>query len=380
MTGLWKNSQVCAVPFEITAECPVTGAVVLHMQAGVLVAPVFMPACTQATVKGLTVLVLTAWSSILLTQACLNAQTRTLSPTPPATARLDTQPSYTGEFNPERQKPLRAESSAWAISLVSSGPPEVHGAARTFLFRVKRKPTGAQSEFRISNETAQVDEIHVVHESRVVVIGRILANTCIINLIDLSTGALLDSIWCFRPAVSPDRRLVAYVKVYPAHFVQGESAQYLLYDLTATPAANKTDPHRTSDHINVGLPIFPEGSANAPGDNTGVAEEHRHWMASVGFSWVDNTTLAFADGHRGMNRLVVVSLANGIRRPQVSVTPIDAQDVVDLSKCPDYTHKPEHAFSVIDIRVPEDKEGYLTLQFRSLGYCLRRSSMDIRIR
>jgi hypothetical protein len=103
-------------------------------------------------------------------------------------------------------------------------------------------------------------------------------------------------------------------------------------------------------------------------------------MASVGFSWVDNTTLAFADGHRGMNRLVVVSLANGIRRPQVSVTPIDAQDVVDLPKCPDYTHKPEYAFSVIDIRVPEDKEGYLTLQFRSLGYCLRRSSMDIRIR
>jgi hypothetical protein len=222
------------------------------------------------------------------------------------------------------------------IALKRTEPCLTCPAQRAFLFEVKRRAKGTASEFRIANDTAQIDQVYAVNNERAAIVGRIQSSTTIVNLVDVNTGKLLDEFWCFDPSVSPDGRFVAYGKVFPLHFVPGVSYEYLVYDLTAVPEHNRTPTNkgRTANRVDVGWPVYPVGLSNGSDDNILSDQALAHFISSDGFFWLDKSdTVAFVDRWQGANRLVVADVSVGIQQPRVSVYPIETAAVVDLPAC-----------------------------------------------
>jgi hypothetical protein len=177
-----------------------------------------------------------------------------------------------------------------------------------FVLETFLKRRARSSRFRLANLTAQVDDMHFAGRARAVAARRLPPDTRIANVIDLSTGTVLDSIMCFPPSTSPERRLPACQKAFPARFVEGPTARYLIYDLLASPRENQLAPRRADDHANVGCRLFPSGIRTAPSDSVPPAEAQPRTMPSDALCSSRNATLAFADRHRQTYSLMPVHL------------------------------------------------------------------------
>jgi hypothetical protein len=234
---------------------------------------------------------------------------------------------------------IAGESPKWKVWLEGSGScPQLAASGRCFHFRAERRATGATSGFQLANKTAQVDAISITPDGRAVVLGRATANLAVVTLIGLPSGASLDEFMGWRPEISPDVRYVAYIKWYPPHIGYGYSLtdEYLAYDLMASPLQNRTPASRKRmDHYDVGWPLYPEGARNAPGDNVLDANNApTHSLASDGFFWPGGgDTVMFVDRWRGVNRLVVADLTDGVQRPKVAVHVIRDRQLVDFPAC-----------------------------------------------
>ncbi|MDP9268873.1 MAG: hypothetical protein M3P27_11200 [Acidobacteriota bacterium] len=252
-------------------------------------------------------------------------------------------------FSPGHQRPLKARHGKVALSLLGEEPCRSCPAGRRFRLLVSGVSKQPRS-LTLANETAQIDSVYLVDASLTIIVGRVLANTSIVTLIENDTGSIRDSFYCFWPAVSDDRRYVAYVKVFPAHFVEGETSEYLLYDVKLTPRANRIQPAvLLSDHINVGRPIYPPGSVNRPGDNTLVAEAERHEIVANGLYWLPVENLAFVDRVDGGLFLVVADLSAHTSAAKIAVTPVQIEAIVDPARCKTFQVEPHFAFQVAGI-------------------------------
>jgi hypothetical protein len=222
------------------------------------------------------------------------------------------------------------------ISLKRTEPCSTCPAQRAFLFEVKHRGNGGASEFRIANDTAQIDQAYVVNSERTAIVGRVQSSTSILNLVDVNTGKLLDEFWCFDPSISPSNRFVAYAKVFPLHFVPAVSYEYLIYDLTVTPEENRTPPNRgrMGDRYDVGWPVYPESLSNSPGDNILSDQTVAHLISSDGFFWLGQTDIvAFVDRWQGANNLIIADVSRGAHEPKVGVHLLDGGKIVDMAGC-----------------------------------------------
>lgn len=299
------------------------------------------------------------------------------------------QRTYGADYDPGRNRPAGAESEDWRISFIGAEPCQDCSSGKLFLFEARDKRTGTTKQFRIANETFQIDETRLVPGARVVVVGRAAAYIYTVTVVDLKAARVLDWFLCFRPSVSDDNRLVAYVKLYPIHFMKGVSNEYLVYDLTANPQENRVG--RGNAHsgeqlnidlaVDVGLPLYPAGSKNTRGDNILDDESLAHGDASYEFFWLNgNHILGFADRWQGVNRLILADLRGGVRKPQVTVIPIDTEQIVDTTRCKDYAAEhPEYAFYVSGISFAGGGEEHLCVHFSTLSSspCLRREVLEI---
>jgi hypothetical protein len=120
---------------------------------------------------------------------------------------------------------------------------------------------------------AQVDEIHVVDPTRAVIVGQAQSAVGEVIVLGPRSARVIDRFLGLHPVISPDRTRIAYVKVYPVHFTEGVSAQYLVYDRTKPPSAFRhptvaapRDPAATqlSERVNVGVPVYPRDAENVP--------------------------------------------------------------------------------------------------------------------
>ena len=127
-------------------------------------------------------------------------------------------------------------------------------------------------------------------------------------IVDPSKKALVDSFSAWYPVISPNQRWIAFVKAFPLHGVNG-SDQYLLYDLTKSPAENRPDGN-VSD---LGRVIFPPGHENYPGSNIDLPESQQH-LGGRRIYWApDSRAIAFEDRIVEGPGVVVVTLNdNGI--------------------------------------------------------------------
>ena len=135
-----------------------------------------------------------------------------------------------------------------------------------------------------------------------------------VYLINRADGSLLDYLWGFAPAMSPNQRWLVYRKFYPARTELPVSEEYLLYDLTKSPAQNRPPGIALSDYANVGSAIFPVGQKNLEGDNIELLPpEQQHGVGSgysgPGFFWApDSRAVAFGDFVQQKLSIVLVTL------------------------------------------------------------------------
>lgn len=251
--------------------------------------------------------------------------------------------------------PRRAESAGVVVRLTNFRVfknPSTKNYDAEFDFEVERAGDDAKHRFSIADRNlTQLDRMHIVDPSRLLLIGRFSSGAYCMMVLELPEGRIVDRFLGRWPEVSPDNQLVAFVKFSPLR-LHDVTAVYLVYDLRKSPDSNRT--YQATDELVrdeiAGLPIYPEGSRNLPGDNIGIPEERGHEISSDGFFWLDARTLAFVDRYKGKNSLVIADLSQGLRAPRLSVREIDTRDAIDPEEVPEYmARRPERAFRVTSI-------------------------------
>lgn len=290
--------------------------------------------------------------------------------------------TYDSLFNPKQQGPVSTETNDVRISLKKNEPCERRPIMGCFVFEVMNKRKGTRSEFVLENEIAQVDEIHAISTSKVAVIGRVMSDVSMVTLVDVRTGKVMDSFYCFFPAVSENKQLVAYVKIFPRHFTEGVSAQYLIYDFRRTPEENRPSRVPLDDRYDVGVPVFPPGSANRPGDNIGLPETETHMWGSRGFFWSKGSQkVAFADSAHGKITLVVADISSGVKAAKVWTKDLPINEIVDLACCQgteEGCRRLENAFHVAHITF--EGEGNTRVKLQIVPWrCLKRHTLDVQM-
>jgi len=113
--------------------------------------------------------------------------------------------------------------------------------------------------------------------------------------------------------MSPDQRWIVYRKAYPSQGTElPVSQEYLLYDLSKSPAQNRAPGVALDDNGDVGAPIYPLGQKNLPGDNIGVPDHQLHSMVSDFYWSPDSKALVFADLLLDKVSLVLVPFSGSV--------------------------------------------------------------------
>lgn len=286
-------------------------------------------------------------------------------------------PCQTRAFDPSNQRSISASNDIVSVRLIRREPCRNCPSVSRFKLEIREKEGTKTHSFSLANETAQIDEIHLLGAEKLIVFGRVLANTSIVTIVDLSTRQITDSFFCFSPSISPNGRMVAFQKVYPAHFVSEVSAVYLLYNVRAGAEANRSHRIPLNNRIDVGKVIFPEGADNRPGENLNVPSEKRHTMVSQQFYWrSDSSAVLFADRHAGKNSIVWVDLSEPPNM-QTAIVSLPTDEIIDSAMCQDFKGRLEEAFHIINIQWQE-AENRARLHFRSLSpSCLKVPTLAI---
>ncbi len=171
-----------------------------------------------------------------------------------------------------------------------------------------------------------VDEVCPLSDGRLVLFGGTY-NSANINIIDGTHALLLDSFYGFDPAMSPNQRWLVYRKFYPLHTELPVSEEYLLYDLTKTPAQDRPRGVVLYDRANVGAVIFPLGQRNLLTDNIGLPEDQQHSFRSKSFFWApDSQAIVFGDSVQDRFSLVLVLIDSaGVPRAYVHPIPVSEE-------------------------------------------------------
>lgn len=155
----------------------------------------------------------------------------------------------------------------------------------------------------------RIDQICPLPDGRLVAFGFPLNGTSI-NVVDTQSATLIDAFMSYHPVMSPDRRWIAFLKYYPRGAELPTSDEYLLYDLSKSPAQNRPSGQYSGEALDfdVGAAIYPNGWKNEPGDNIGAPAELRHFSLSTFFWAADSSEVLFADTSGRGSRIVRVSI------------------------------------------------------------------------
>ncbi len=284
----------------------------------------------------------------------------------PATARQ--KPSYESFFG--RQASVEAESPEWRIVLARTD--HSPSCPNQFTFSVSKRRESAVSQFKICNESAQVDEVGIIGKNKALILGRATASISVATAVELPSGKVADHFMCFLPALSPNHRFLAFIKMFPPHpGPVAISDEYLVYDLTRDGEYNR--PHfKVGVGYDPGWPLYPPGATNAIGENVVPEGSPFHSRSSQALFWLDDDTLAFADFFQGRNNLVVANLSRGVRYADVRTLSLDPSQLIDLDQCrkttapsdfESWSKEPAGLIRVSEIELVPDRPGMACLVF-----------------
>jgi hypothetical protein len=216
---------------------------------------------------------------------------------------------------------------------------------------------------------AQIDEIRVVNTRRALILGQEQASVSEVIVVDPRGPRVIDRFVGLRATLSPDGTRVAYEKLFPLHFTEGVSGQYLVYDVRDLPSALRhstvavpSDPATASlfEKVNVGQPVFPLGAQNLPADNYGLPESAQHSLRSRFFWSEDSSRFAFSDFTDRSQWIVVADLSRGRRNVVIKSQRLDTGVIVDRL-CADYLGREADAFTVSGVEFLKDEAPSLLL-------------------
>jgi hypothetical protein len=159
------------------------------------------------------------------------------------------------------------------------------------------------------------------HVDRLIVIGETAGGgACEVRIIDWKNGELVDRFWAYDASVSPDGSLIAFVRFYPVHFVEGPESQYRLYRLDATPERNRSfyAGQRQQDnpvHADVGQPLDMTTASATPRANLRLSDEQAHDHLSRLFWSADSRQIGFIDAQGKTLKAVVVRVPLSANEP-----------------------------------------------------------------
>jgi hypothetical protein len=221
-------------------------------------------------------------------------------------------------FRPDEQKSIVERSGDYTLRVR-------RGTTKLLLTINKRNQPAAT--VNLPSELAQVDKVEFVGPNKVALLGALNGEVSSVVVVDPRTSRIIDKFYGYSLALSPDKRFVAYIKFFPAHFISGVTDVYLYYDFQKTPAENRGHGIPSDDVQSVGRPIYPVGSPNLPGDNTDKPDSEIHMLESGVLVWSPKENrLVFVDRFRGQTYLVMASFSIS-GSPEVKQQEIKKTDV-----------------------------------------------------
>jgi len=283
-------------------------------------------------------------------------------------------------FNPADQRPFRVSKGDIEVSFLDAQRCHQCKAAYQLTFEAADRGRGKTKRFTLSDGPSQVDKIQILDNSRAAILGQYQSNVGMVVLVDLNAGSVIDKWLCFDPSVSPGGSLIVYRKVYPVHFTEGVSSEYLVYQIGRSPAENRPAMASVGDTTNVGIPVYPPGSTNVPGDNTRVEQAAEHQMASSDFFWAGDVKFAFADRAAGVNSIVIVDLSSGVDRPVITTKRLESDEILTSTGCREFRDRgrAQDAILVSNIEFLDPAENRLRVHFSySLPDCQGPASLEM---
>ena len=205
-------------------------------------------------------------------------------------------------FRPDQQKFIIQRSADFAVRLNKTG--------RDLSISISKHKRHI-GDVALPKEVAQVDSIEFVANNHAAVLGAASGSVDVVVVLDLDAGKVIDKFYCYAPALSPNRRFLAFIKFFTPHFVPGVTDLYMLYDFQKSPEMNRPSNIAPEDFRNVGTVMYPKGVVNRPDDNEGQPESQSHFLESGQFFWSPNSErVAFADRFQGRISLIVVAFSD----------------------------------------------------------------------
>lgn len=199
---------------------------------------------------------------------------------------------------------------------------------------------------RLPDDFAQLNRIVPVPRNEAVLIGMASGEVYEVVIVDTVDCHIVDHFWCYEPDLSPNGRLIAFIKFYPPHFVPDVTDDVMIYHLTRGAAGNRLSSSDMDPEIDVGMRVYPPGT-NTSDDNvgTGLRDVMLNSVTSERFFWTsDSSKFLFANEHvveahqvaepnrngqSGLREskkvelsLVLVSLGLSPAKPTVTVFPV----------------------------------------------------------
>jgi hypothetical protein len=214
-------------------------------------------------------------------------------------------------FDPSRKKALSYRDGGLTITLVN-------GKKNLSVDIASESQTSKRIE--LPSEIVQVNEIRAAHDGKAIVVGMVNGSTFEIVILNTISISVADTFFAYSPSISPNGRFIAFVKFYPAHFVDGTDDHCVLYDTFRSASENRLVNGSLADRTNVGLPVFPR-VPNRDGDNTDVPPLQQHHLMAQKFFWQsDSARYVFAETHAtGEWSAVLVSLSTGVPSAAVAI-------------------------------------------------------------
>ncbi len=254
-----------------------------------------------------------------------------------------------GGFHPDQQRAIIERSGDYTLRLRREG---------ANLSVAVAKGGRLKANIVLPSEVAQVDRIDLVAANKAAILGAVNGDVSAVVVLDLDKFRLVDKFYCYAPALSPDKRFLAFIKFFPAHFVDGVSDVYLYYDFQKSPADNRPTNISKDDVQNIGQPIYPAGSKNQRGDNTDQPESQIHTLESGRFFWAPKEDrLAFVDQFRGKVSLVTALFPESgapVKVKELEIRKSDVCSSIEIEQC---------TFGVTSIQFTDQE--HLKLKLRS---------------
>jgi len=146
--------------------------------------------------------------------------------------------TYANHSSRKRERRLAVEKRGVRVTLIKSARCDkcAGGERQEFELTTAGRAAVPPRHVTVESEIVQVDELHLISESSMAIVGRVQAYVSMViwsitPLVRLSTSfSVSRRSWRRMSNSSPMRR------VYPTHFVEGVSSEYLVYDFTRAPS------------------------------------------------------------------------------------------------------------------------------------------------